>query len=550
MIVLIPVGTAEAERTFAAEEPPFGASAAETPFAHRAGERPPGAAYSSGSDAPARGARMARNLVAMMGGQVMMWLATSVLVIIMPRYLGDVSSGKYTFALALAGIFSVVVIFGSMTYLTREIARDPARAPHMTFNALLSRAPMLVLSVAAMIGIAYAIGAPQSTINIVYVAAGLMAVNAIGTTISASLQGLERMHLISVIAVLEKAFLVAAAVVVLVVLHLGLLAFALMTLASVVLSTSARLVYFWKVVGFSPKIDFPLWKTLFKSGVPFLVWGFALLIYGSIDITMLAIMTEDKVVGWYGLAYRFIGVPAFIPFAVTTALLPTLSASKGEEFNSLARRCLDLLVLISLPIALFFTVGANSIIETFRYPEGFDNSIILIRILALQGPLVAVSMVVGTALIASNREGPWAKVAIVAMILNPLMNLIAIPWAQNAYDNGAIGAAIATVITETFMVTAALLLMQRGVFVRANAIMAARCVAAGVPMTIAMIAVSPFGLVPIMIAGGISYPVAALVVGALQPKDLREIPKLVLSRGRSEPRPASHHQTDAALEPA
>lgn len=544
MILLIPVGTAEAERIKAAEEAPTPAAALDVaPIT-------PAEPDAADEHAPARGARMVRNLVAMMSGQMMMWLATSVLVIIMPRYLGDASSGKYTFSLALAGIFSVVVIFGSMTYLTREIAREPSRAPHMTFNALLSRIPMLVLAVGGMIGIAYAIGAPQSTLNVVYVAAAMMAVNAIGTTISAALQGLERMHLISIVAVIEKVLLVVVAVIVLMVLGLGVFALALATLASVVVSTTIRLAYFWKIVGFSPHVDIALWKTLFKSGVPFLVWSFALLIYGSIDITMLAIMTEDKVVGWYGLAYRFIGVPAFIPFAVTTALLPTLSSSKGEEFNKLARRCVDLLVLISLPIALFFAVGAGAIIETFRYPEGFDNSIILIRILALQGPLVAVSMVVGTALVASNREGPWARVAIVAMFLNPAMNLVAIPMASSMYDNGAIGAAIATVITEIFMVTAALVLMQRGVFVRSNAVMAARCSAAGVPMAVAMIAVAPYGLIPIMIAGGFVYPVAALAVGAVQPSDLREISKLVLSRGRAEQPAPARQQPDAALEPA
>jgi O-antigen/teichoic acid export membrane protein len=477
-----------------------------------------------------RGTRIARNLVASLGGQIVSWAATSVIIVVVPRYLGEDGLGKFTFAMGFPSLFGIFVIFGLSTYLPREIARDPSSAGHLAVNAMVSRIPPILLSAVAITVFVNLLDYPAATKNLVYLTTWAMALSTAGATIDAALQGLERMTYISVISVIEKLLVAGLGVFVLIVLDMGVLAFTLVNVVAVLISVLLKMAFLTRVAHVDFRMDPLLWRRLYTSGVPFFIWSAALVIYNGIDITMLSIMTRDDVVGWYGLAYRFVGIPAFVPFAVTAALLPTLSASHGEEFRRLARRCLDLVVLTTFPIAAAFVVCAAAIIHLFNYDAGFDHSIILLRILALFGPFASIGMVIGTVLIAQDREKPWAKVAIAAALLNPALNLGLIPLFESSQGNGAIGAAVATVITEAAVFGAAVALVGRSVFGWDNVLLTARCLAACAAMSAVMLLLLPFGLFPALIVGGCVYVGAAFALKAVRISEIRDVQRLMFAR--------------------
>jgi O-antigen/teichoic acid export membrane protein len=499
-----------------------------------------GAARVEGAPRPAtrpvetRGARVTRNIAVVTAGQFLSWTAGSMLIVITPRFLGDTNVGKYTFAFSVTSIATAVILFGSITWLAREIARRPQDARHLAWNGMISRIPAILIGVVAVVLFVEIAGYPQTTKAVVYVACITMALNAVGSVITAALQGLERMAMMSAVTVVERISLLAAVAFLLVYLDKGVIAYAAATVAAVGMSTLVRTVFFARVVGLRSSVDLGLCRALYRNGVPFLVWNLALIIYGGIDIIMLSLMDDEAVVGWYGLAYRFIAIPAFIPAAVTTALLPALSAASGDEFNRLARKCADLLLVLTIPVMLFFVVGAGAIIDFMNYGSGFDNSVILMRILGLIAVPVAIGMLAGTALMATNKEGPWARVAIAAAVLNPLLNLIAIPYFAANFDNGAIGAAIITVITEVGVVSAALVLAPRGMFHSSNVRTGLRSMLAGVPMVGAMALALPFGLIPLMAAGGITYAVGAVAFGAVSISEIRTLPGTIFARRTAE----------------
>jgi len=245
------------------------------------------------------------------------------------------------------------------------------------------------------------------------------------------------------------------------------------------------------------------------------------------------VLTDDDVVGWYGTAYRFIGFAGFFPFALTTALLPSISAAPLEELRALTRRALDITMFISIPLTMFFIVCATAIIDFLGYSSDYDNSIILIRILALHVPLVGFTMIGGTVLIAENREGLRTKVAVAAAIIAPVLNLATIPYFQSRFDNGAIAAAINSVIIEVFVAIAIVIVVEGGVFSRQNLMTALRCVVAALPMGAAMYLAAPGGLLAMMAVGGIVYLVAALLVKAVSVDELRELASTAI-RKRTE----------------
>jgi Na+-driven multidrug efflux pump len=75
-----------------------------------------------------------------------------------------------------------------------------------------------------------------------------------------------------------------------------------------------------------------------------------------------------------------------------------------------------------------------------------------------------VDMVLGTTLLASNKQRQQSLLALFAIPLNIGMNFLLIPYFQIHGENGGVGAGIATVITELFIMIVALILMPKGIF--------------------------------------------------------------------------------------
>lgn len=474
--------------------------------------------------------RVARNIVVLLASQLLIWVAGSGLGILLPRYLGDTDIGRLSFAISLTSFFSVVVIFGADTYLAREVARRPDSAGVLAFNALVSRVPLLLAAIGAVVLLVNGLHYPGPTKDLVYVLSGIMALTLVNSVLAAALQGLERMTLTSMAGIAEKIISGVLGVGAVALAGMGMIGYSFVLLAGATVSTSIIAFHFLRVARLSFRFDLDVSKELFRGGSPFMLWAVALLIYGTVDITMLSIMTHDDVVGWYSTAYRFIGIATFFPTAITMALLPNISNAGVTESRPLIRRCLDIAMLISVALTVFFFVGASAIISFLGYPAGFRHTVLLLRILSLHIPLTTFAMVSGSVVIASNREAARTKAGVIAAIANPIMNLAAIPFFAHVYNDGAIGAAITSVIIEVFMTSVMFALVPRGTFHRANLSRFLRSVAAGAVMAALMIAASPGGLIPMALLGGLGFALTALLVRAISIGDMTSMIGTVMKR--------------------
>jgi O-antigen/teichoic acid export membrane protein len=266
-------------------------------------------------------------------------------------------------------------------------------------------------------------------------------------------------------------------------------------------------------------IDFSVWKKLVKGGSPFLLWSAILVIYGTIDIPLLRAMAGEAAVGAYALAYLWVGMPAGFSYVVITATMPSMSANAVREssgdFIRLANRAICLVLLFGLPAAFGIALVAGDVFSLLHYQAGFEDAVVLIQILALHIPAVGMDMVLGSALIAEDRQKQWNFIGCGAAVLNPLLNLVAIPLTIHAFNNGAIGAAVITVATEIFMMVGALIIRPRGVMDRPTVSYALRCLTAAVVMVPAVLAFgSAFLLVKIAV-GVVTYGVASLALGTV-----------------------------------
>ncbi len=277
------------------------------------------------------------------------------------------------------------------------------------------------------------------------------------------------------------------------------------------------------------------WTSLIRGGVPVFMMTALSLVYQTIDVPILEGISGADVVGWYTLALRWIGMPIFITTIVVTAFLPQLSAlahREVEAFATLTNRAIRFVLVVNIPAALGLFMVSSDLIELLYGPE-FEESVVLMRLLAVWVPLVAVNTVLATSLIAADRHKRYIWIAATAAILNPLLAIRAIHLTDGRYDNGAIGAAVVTVLTEVFIVTCTMFMRPPGVMDRSTVWYITRCVVGASTMIVPIVLLDDRGIVLKVLAGAVTYGVSSLAVRTLSTDELSHVLDRFRARGAS-----------------
>lgn len=483
--------------------------------------------------------RVVRNIMALLVNQCGTWAVTLVTTLVVLPYLGGERWGLFAFIQAYAAFFAVGMALGTGTYLTWRIAREPHIAGRLTFNTLLMQVPLAVISIVAALALLPHLDGSTLTFQLGALILLTTGVTALTATCTAALAGLQIMRPPAFIN-LVSATLGTVLMVICVVQNRGLLAFATVGLVTQIGTLVVFLIYTQRTIGLECHIDLRLWRTIALGGMPFFTWAVVLLFYGQIDITMLKVMVGNTEVGWYSAANRIVSIPIFLPTIVITAILPALSRehdANSPRFRELASRSLRLLMAVGIPVAAGTIMVAGSLGPLLRFPVSFNQMGPLITILALNMPMIALDMILGTILIAIGRQRAWTGIGIISAFFNPLANLWAIPFTEHAFGNGAIGAACVTLATEVLMFIGALALKPRSVFTWGDVFYIVRCLLAAGVMIPAVWALSAqfsvYSRAGVLLAVGygvVIYAMAAYVLHIFTNDDLRRLIVVALAK--------------------
>lgn len=463
--------------------------------------------------------------------QPLTWASSAALAILLPHFLGDANLGKLGFAFGLTLITGQLANLGVSVYLTKEVARAPERAATLAASALAMRLPLSLGAALIAVAVVSVGNHGDLTRTVVLVLSAGILLDAIRAVVQGTLQGLHRMTTLAAFPAITGAVYAGGAAFALT--HgSGVVAVAAAYVGGQAAGLAVSAVSLWRAVPGLPRPSWRLCRLLLIGGLPFFVWQAALAVYGQIDSVLLSYLTNDAVVGWYVAAYRIVTVPIFVPTVLMTVAFPALSAAAGDtaRFNGIVRRAVQVVLLTTMPMALGIMLLPDRIVHALHWSDSFQHSILPIVLLAPSFPLVAVDMMIGTALNARDRQKQWALTGVAAAVLNPTLNLILIPYTQTHYGNGAIGAATVTTVTELFMMVVGLWLMPRGVLTRDTGAWALRCLGACLVMTVLVVLLRDANLVVPVAVGGLAYVAASLSFGTLSLSDMRGALRHVVSR--------------------
>jgi O-antigen/teichoic acid export membrane protein len=484
--------------------------------------------------------RAGHNFVYLLVSQLATWSITIVVLVVVPDLLGPDGFGQIGFAAAYMQFFVIAASLGTAMFLTREVARDHTILAHYTYNAVVLKVVSGIVTSVLAVAIAVAIGTEGTKLVLVGLGCFTMLFVILNDVFVGGLVGLERMGRPALWSTVQM-YAASIGGILIVVAGGGVIAYSLVLCLTGLIPLMANGRVVWPSTRGTRHLDRMVWKRLVTGGFPLMILNALVLLYGTIDIPILSVLSNDATVGWYTLAFRFVGIPMFIANAVMVAIFPMMSAHGVEvnaQFVGLVNRSVRLVMLIAVPAALAIAVLADRIIGLL-YDERYADAVPIMRILALGIPLTTMGLALGTALIASDRQFRCVVIAAIATVLNPIASWFAIGWSIDRYDNGAIGAAIVTVGTELFITAGSLLVRSPGVMDRATTWYCARTVFAAGVMAVLLGVFGDLPLAVLCVLGVVVYGVTSIAVRTLALNDVRGLSGLFSGALRSARRSAA-----------
>jgi O-antigen/teichoic acid export membrane protein len=405
-----------------------------------------------------------KNIGYLLGGQAATWVLTLLWTVVVPRKIGPTGMGQFVTVWSAVGILLVLVGLGTRTVVVTEIARDPASAGRQVAAAIGARLALFVPGAAVMVLYLMFAHFDQYQVVLLIIATVSQPVALVNEVLLAAFQGLERMQYLAYLDVLFKVVTTVGGVV-LVLLGFHVLSLVLLATTGLILVLVMSLYWAHRHFDLRLRVEPAQIRGMIIASLPF--WAVTVLatFYMWIDSVMLAVMTSPAEVGWYGVSSKLFATVLFIPVIIATATLARLTATHREglaRFRSELTPIVESTLVISLPIAAGLFAICGPLVSAL-YGGAFAQSAVVLAILVLAIPATYLNIVVNTSLAASNRQVVWTKVMLVSTVINPLLNLVAIPTAHALWNDGALGAAWSLVATEVLMAAAGLYLVRSSI---------------------------------------------------------------------------------------
>lgn len=223
-------------------------------------------------------------------------------------------------------------------------------------------------------------------------------------------------------------------------------------------SSASNILNFWnlrKYIYLKPLGLYNL-KQHYKMILTFFSMSIATTIYTNLDSVMLGFMKNDVDVGYYGAAVKIKNILVSLVTSASAVLLPRASfyVDKGlmEEFYHLLKRTMHFVLLLSIPMAIYFMFFAREGIF-FLSGDAYSGSIVPMKIIMPTLIFIGMTNIIGIQmLVPLGREKQVLYSEIAGAVVDLVLNGILIP--QFASAGAAIGTLVAEIVVLLWQIVA------------------------------------------------------------------------------------------------
>ena len=381
--------------------------------------------------------------------------------IFIAKFLGPHDFGDLSFAVAFTAIIAAVGTLGLDSFIIREILHQPAKRDEVMGTAFWMRIGVSIFLVPASVliylffrSLADQQGA-ELTLVITFCASALFfkAFNIIDSYFQSQVRSKFVVQVQNICLIISSLIKISFVLLKLPLVHF---AFALV-LDGLMLSIGLVIIYHRE------NLQIKAWvfntaraKSLLSQSWPLILSAVMVTLYMQIDILMLKYFAGSTEAGIYSAAARISEAWYFIPVAIVTSVFPAIIHARKTDIARYQKRLqnlYDLLVAISLPVALIVSLGADTFIRLV-YGEQFDGAGVMLSIHIWSGIFVFLGSASGQYLLAEGFTMISFYRTAIGAIANILLNLWLIPM------YGGLGASAATLIAY-FIATFSILLYSK-----------------------------------------------------------------------------------------
>lgn len=200
-----------------------------------------------------------------------------------------------------------------------------------------------------------------------------------------------------------------------------------------------------KFVSFK-KYDNYNFKQHLKPIMVFFAQSVAASIYLNLDTVMLGFIKGDTEVGLYSAAVKMKSILTALVTSLGAVLLPRLSYyisnGLGDEFNRLIKKAFEFVLLLSVPITIYFIVMSKESILLLS-GDGFLGAVLAMQIIIPCTIFIGLSNITGIQMLTPlGKEKIVVYSVIAGAVIDLLLNVVFIPL------YGSAGAAFGTLVAE------------------------------------------------------------------------------------------------------
>lgn len=462
--------------------------------------------------------RAARDILVQIVARILNLGLGVVVTALVARTLGATFYGQWSTIFVILGLVGYFASFGMEKVVVREVAAHP-ELEHEWFGAMMFLRfslllPVIVLSIAAIV----LLHRSHQMLVAGLILTATMPFDGVGV-----LQLVFQLRVQNVVPMLVltlRSVLWGVAVAIIYFGGGGMIALAIAMAGTNAAASLVQTIAALRVLDRWPRPSRRRLRSLLTVGLPLGLSGVLIIAYARIDQLIVYQSAGSRSAGLYGAVYGMLDQAHFVPISILTTLTPIIAASWPVDRERLLRTvgiAAELLAIASLGALAFAVVAAEPVVRLV-FGGGFAAAAPALPVLGGAFVFICFGYLNGNLLAVLGQQGRLLRISLAALVLNVTANLILVP------RYGFMAAAWVTLATELLVFALSLRVVWRRLQPpRPDLAHAGRIALSGALLCGALLALrgADAGLVILIVAAGVLYPLLLFGLRALRLEDLR-----------------------------
>lgn len=386
-----------------------------------------------------------KNIFWLSFGQLASRFIRAFIIIYAARLLGPSEYGVFSYALGLAGFFTIFADVGINPTLTREIAKKPEETNQYFATSFWIKTFLLGITTFLIVFVAPYFSKIEAAKVLLPLVAVIVIFDNMREFVNAFFRAKEKMEIEALLTVITNVSITLFGFIIL----FSIQTSKALTITYALSTSTGALVGIYllrkEFAGIIRNFHMYLVKYISKIMLPIGLISLVSAFMINIDVIMLGWWRTSADVGYYSAGQKIIQVLYTIAAIIASATFPTLSKFVGAGNQTSARALLERGITISLLFAIPIVVGGivlGQSIITLLYSEAYLPSILSFQILIISVIFNFILYYLGNTIFAYNKQNLVVPYAFFVTITNIVLNILLIP------TYGITGAAIGTLFTH------------------------------------------------------------------------------------------------------